>query len=598
MSLQIWLPLNGDIHNQGLNQVIPNLNGATLDNTGKIGKCYSFSGSNSISLPSVILPSQTPAWSFSAWIYLANISTTTATCLMSERTATASTGYTIFIYPNTSRILVDDGKRWDITLTNKFAAATWYHFCVTRTSSSKKLYINGTLVNTSSSSVVGNTSAINSNGMLIGLAQKSSALTTGDQGWKGKLNDIRIYDHCLSAKEVEEIAKGLVLHYKLSETIINPNILTGTYYNSYGSNLAANTTATNALGRWAGGSGGNGTFSVVADATAPIGGYSWNITNNTTGNRDFQQGDQPYITNQVYTASFWAKGSGTCLYRSWNSTDGKAMFTKQWTLTTNWKYYTYTFTASAEMETDRCTFHLGVTGQSSISISGMKMELGGVATPWSPAVTDAIYENNNTIIYDCCGYQNNGTINGTLSTAAHSSRYDTSTHFNGTDNCIQVPYNTICPENIFTINLWFYKDALGSKSYETLFGGPSGFEMDARSGSASTLSLYMASTRGGNVFSPLSFNQWNMITMVRDGINEFYYVNGELKKTIEAKSMPTGTYRIGAWNGNEKQNFYGEISDFRIYSTCLSAAAIKELYDTSASVDASGNIYARELKEV
>ena len=40
---------------------------------------------------------------------------------------------------------------------------------------------------------------------------------TGDTAFNGRLNDFRIYDHCLSPKEVEEIAKGLALHYKLNE---------------------------------------------------------------------------------------------------------------------------------------------------------------------------------------------------------------------------------------------------------------------------------------------------------------------------------------------------------------------------------------------
>ena len=45
----------------------------------------------------------------------------------------------------------------------------------------------------------------------------------GQTYFTGCLNDFRIYDHALSAKEVEEIAKGLVLHYKLDEP--NPNLL-------------------------------------------------------------------------------------------------------------------------------------------------------------------------------------------------------------------------------------------------------------------------------------------------------------------------------------------------------------------------------------
>ena len=46
MSLKVWLPLNGDLRNNGLSNVTVTNNGATIDNSGKIGKCYSFDGSN------------------------------------------------------------------------------------------------------------------------------------------------------------------------------------------------------------------------------------------------------------------------------------------------------------------------------------------------------------------------------------------------------------------------------------------------------------------------------------------------------------------------------------------------------------------------
>ena len=60
---------------------------------------------------------------------------------------------------------------------------------------------------------------------------------------------MRIYDHCLSDKEVQEIAKGLILHYKLDDPYVeNSNIINSiindTAYNSslgkYGYNETSN----------------------------------------------------------------------------------------------------------------------------------------------------------------------------------------------------------------------------------------------------------------------------------------------------------------------------------------------------------------------
>ena len=49
MALKVWLPLNGNLDNIGIdkNIKVPTTNNLTINDNGKIGKCYSFNGSNS-----------------------------------------------------------------------------------------------------------------------------------------------------------------------------------------------------------------------------------------------------------------------------------------------------------------------------------------------------------------------------------------------------------------------------------------------------------------------------------------------------------------------------------------------------------------------
>ena len=88
-----------------------------------------------------------------------------------------------------------------------------------------------------------------------------------------------------------------------------------------------------------------------------------------------------------------------------------------------------------------------------------------------------------------------------------------------------------------------------------------------------------------------------MITMTRNASETKFYINGELKITGSAGTILSGNYFIGAWRSSGEQNFKGKISDFRLYSNVLSASDIEELYNTSASIDKNGNMYAYEFKE-
>lgn len=73
MSLQIWLPLNGDLHNQGIKKYnISTLGIISWPTTGKIGKCFQGGAgtqvSNGISLDSNLTDILSADYSIAVWV--------------------------------------------------------------------------------------------------------------------------------------------------------------------------------------------------------------------------------------------------------------------------------------------------------------------------------------------------------------------------------------------------------------------------------------------------------------------------------------------------------------------------------------------------
>ncbi len=80
-----------------------------------------------------------------------------------------------------------------------------------------KIYFNGIKNTEYSTTIVPNFNNVSNVGI--------SAAPNGDEPCSCYLNDVRIYNHCLSNKEIEEIAKGLALHYKLDNNGMGGNNL-------------------------------------------------------------------------------------------------------------------------------------------------------------------------------------------------------------------------------------------------------------------------------------------------------------------------------------------------------------------------------------
>ena len=67
--------------------------------------------------------------------------------------------------------------------------------------------------------------------------------------------------------------------------------------------------------------------------------------------------------------------------------------------------------------------------------------------------------------------------------------------------------------------------------------------------------------------------------------------------TQELTSMVRQYSYIGKSSYSGDSYFDGNISDFRIYSTALSAEDIKQLYESKARIDKNGNVYCNQFIE-
>jgi hypothetical protein len=131
------------------------------------------------------------------------------------------------------------GQRAGCLITN--FSNKWIHFIAIRddtVSKNVRFFVNGIAIEPSGSMTIVNTG---NTAFRIGIDTDKHYFPASMQ-----IQDVRIYDHALSDKEAKELAKGLVLHYKLDYiNLINKNTLTNDCY------INANGTLTSTSGWFA-----------------------------------------------------------------------------------------------------------------------------------------------------------------------------------------------------------------------------------------------------------------------------------------------------------------------------------------------------------
>jgi len=563
MPLRIWLPLNNSYENRGLDGASVTT-GGVFETPGKLS-AYCWRSSARISVPYTYGSTERLSvcmWikpnTANAWTSIFGWGNTSTRANRVEIDANGSAGYYFF---GSGDCLVASNTR--IT-TDGLPNAVWSHFAMTADGTTVRFYINGVMIKSAT--------------------QKSQVSATFDgtntfyfggcsDNFNGYYNDVRVYDHALSQKEVAELAKGLMLHIPMYAG-----------YPGIGTNIAKSTSTT--------------------PVAYSIGQYYTRLQYDTNF-YGLQAGD-------TFTFGFkvTAPADRGIYARVQYYTDGdhRVSVTNSNTIpagTTGYTYLTSTISTNQrgynQMELLLNNSDNSLTSTATCYVSEVKLERGSVRTPWSPDASSSQFTPDYSI-KDCSGYQASVSTGGSAVVATGDGPRYNSAVVLGETSYVQYPV----PAGISQCTIAFWLKRTGGGAYSTvdcLKNNPSGGMWLAVNTESSKLWSYWGGTYN-KVSGSLTANTWYHVALTFNaGVTQWYLdgvaVGSAVDFSAKGTTWPSGTRTIGnsytgtTWN----TKFTGSISDWRFYTTVLTAAQIKELYNAPISVADTGACLSEQFTE-
>lgn len=436
---------------------------------------------------------------------------------------------------STSLVVITNGSGLAIASGEDIPAKnTWFHIACTYKNSILTCYLNGQQVaqKTNANITFANITNIKIGGSYS--ANYSNIL----------VNDFRLYNHCLSAKEVEEISKGLVVHYMLSPQNLIGNLTTGQVINSAGNAGTPSNTAA-----WA-----------VTDYIPISPGDTYLAEQLSAGGSGGRIGLYDSSKTNIRTISITANQSNTI------------------TAADNERYIRLSIrTTSDEANLNPMLYQTNGMIYDCSGYCNNGNIIGNITyTSPSPRYSNAMqFDGTSNAIAAGRG----GMVKDAISVAWWGYMNDWS-NYKKLISCLQTGgwgFEPSSNKMRWTVSTGTTHTAGGITSSQTLGSLSSGWH-------------HFVGTFDGNT---------KTVIIYIDGENK-----GSANTTYEiAYYNPSNGIFIGAEAGSSLSvpDFVESgpvtISDFRIYSTALTENQVKELYNTSMAIDANGNIFARELVE-
>lgn len=593
--LCLWLPFtDGVIKNQGLinDKFITSID-PTFSNDGKLGKCLEQGQFDmSATMTSKILNNQ--ALTICFWIYVnAEEGSKGGTIFGNINTNVEFNNrkFSLFQYPTCNDLhlswMNDTAKAFMMTPIYKgvLPSYQWTHVTITYYNPTMTVYINGIKKYTYS-----------------GVSNSSSFEYQTRVVWQNayrKLNDFRIYNECLSPRQVKEISKGLVCHYPMGNVdgkIGRRNLLVKT---NQGKTKWTNAHADGSYScesvNW------NGINAVKMSCATPTTSWKMFMFDGLLENFDKLEAGGNYILSYDVIGNIKVGFSNLWDSSAVNSIVEKSSIT---ILETSYGYhYTVDILLKNILTKSKQVVYLhnNLKAGESVIIANLKLEKGNKATAYTPCPTDdpVMYDN---VIYDTSGYGNNGSVSGDILWDTNTPRYKGAYDFNGTGYIYNDNLNLTT--TAFTISFWIkIPSAITHQHFDlaTFNSWTSegiGIYWDTSGQKSSSGLIFGEDSNGDKIYETVrcrgKLNEWTHFAITWDGTKIYRYSNGI--KFSESDFNAVSVYHPRLWLGNSTfgdrtlENSESCMSDFRFYATALSDSDILELYQSSASVDNNGNL--------
>ena len=196
-------------------------------------------------------------------------------------------------------------------------------------------------------------------------------------------------------------------------------------------------------------------------------------------------------------------------------------------------------------------------------------------------------------VKDLSGHSNDGQVIGSPQSVAGVS--GAAYRFGGQRDCIRVRSSESLRSKTFTASAWVKPGPRRSPTDEGVLGNhQAGANVNSylvRRRNGQLNAWFVGNGAADDVFAGPNngvalADRWGLVTLVHDGTNALFYVNGALtgKHPIEGYRGGEYDFLIGAqeWDyaGKSPQRFWnGLIDEVRIYNRALSADEVRELYD-------------------